>query len=1073
MPTDHRRTTDAACQLREHIAASPAWRHVADNTATRVLGGATPCGAALLFARLAEEGRPGLLIASTQDEAEDIHAALRAFAPDGATIVFLPATERLSAEKPDPSAVSSRLNACRLLLERRDRLVVVAPIQAVIEETLAPEDLARGVRTIAQGSMLDPDDFAAALSGAGFTRLPQVERPGDFARRGGILDVFPYGRELPVRIECDGDRAAGIREFDPATQVSTRALPGADLVLCALPSGAVLVPPARTVLAYLPDDVVLGCLEETEIRDKACQLGVHAGLTGARAARGIDALLDRPHLRLARFTPPEASAELPFARSVPLGDSIDAACALIKGYLGLGWTFVAFCPNEGEQDKIRSLFGDKGLVEGTGLRLALGDVREGFMLGPDAAVLASREILGRTHVRRSAPLGRAVAAGRGFFSIQPGDLVVHVAHGIGRFLGTEWAVRDGVAREYLALEYRDNVKLFVPAAKADLVAKYVGSGDRPAPLDKLNGASWRKRCEAVGQAVNDMAAELLEIQARRTLNPGRAFPPDDEWQRQLEATFPFDETPDQLEAIKLVKADMQSSRCMDRLLCGDVGYGKTEIAIRAAFKAVCGAAQVAVLVPTTVLAEQHHETFSDRLSGFPVSIAVLSRFRTKREQDGIVAGLKAGRIDIVIGTHRLLSSDVAFANLGLVIIDEEQRFGVGHKERFKRLRAMVEVLTMTATPIPRTLHMALLGLRDISNLTTPPEGRAPIKTECCRFDPDRAREIILREIDRDGQVYFVHNRIGTLRRLKSRLEAIVPEARMEIAHGRMSEKELAAAMRRFLRREIDVLVTTTIIESGLDIPRVNTIFVSDADMYGLADLHQLRGRVGRSRHQAYAYLLLPEDRRVAPDGEKRLRAIEETNELGAGFQLALRDLELRGSGNILGGEQSGHIAEVGYDMYCRLLKRAVAELGHVQAPELRDVAIGLDVPAHLPADMIPPGLDRIEIYRQIASAASEAALDAEARKLEDRFGEAARGAGMLLDVQRLRIRLSAMRIRAVGREENRPVFRIDAGFAPERLAGSPVPVRRLDAVAYMLEEDAPDDMAAFRVFLEWTGALAA
>ena len=380
---------------------------------------------------------------------------------------------------------------------------------------------------------------------------------------------------------------------------------------------------------------------------------------------------------------------------------------------------------------------------------------------------------------------------------------------------------------------------------------------------------------------------------------------------------------------------------------------------------------------------------------------------------------------------------------------------------------------MTATPIPRTLHMALLGLRDISNLTTPPEGRAPIKTECCRFDPDRVRESILREIDRDGQVYFVHNRIGTLRALKSRLERIVPEARMEIAHGQMSEKELAGAMRRFLGREIDVLITTTIIESGLDIPSVNTIFVSDADMYGLADLHQLRGRVGRSRHQAYAYFLLPEGRRVAPDGEKRLRAIEEASELGAGFQLALRDLELRGSGNILGAEQSGHIAEVGYDMYCRRLKRAVAALGPAAAPELRDVAIGLDVPAHLPADMIPPGVDRIEIYRQIASAASEGALEAEARKLEDRFGEASRGARLLLDVQRLRIRLSAMRIRAVGREENRPVFRIDAGFSPERLAGSPVPVRRLDASAYMLEEDAPDDMAAFRVFLEWSGALAA
>ena len=1073
MPTDPRRTTDAVCQLRERVAGLTAWPHVADKAATRVLGGATPCGAALLFARLAEEGRPGFLITATQNEAEDIHAALRAFAPDGATIVFFPATERLSAEKPDPAAVSLRLRACRLLLERRERLLAVAPVQAVVEETPAPADLARGVRAIALGAALDPDELAAALAGAGFTRLPQVERPGDFARRGGILDVFPYGRERPVRIELDGDRAAGIREFDPTTQVSTGALPSADLVLCAPPTGAVLVPPERTVLAYLPDGVVLGCVEEGEIRDKAYRLGLHAGLPGARAARGIDALLDRPRLKLARLTPPEASGELPFARRAPLGASIEATCALIKGYLGLGWTYIVFCSNEGERDKLRSLFGDNGLVEGPSLEFALGDLREGFMLGPGAAVLSSREILGRRHIRRSAPFEGVAAAGRGFFAIQPGDLVVHAAHGIGRFLGTEWSVRDGAEREYLAIEYRDGVKLFVPASKTDLVAKYVGSSDRPTPLDRLNGASWRRRCAAVGQAVTDMAAEMLAIQAKRTSNPGRAFPPDDEWQRQLEATFPFDETPDQLDAVKLVKADMESSRCMDRLLCGDVGYGKTEVAMRAAFKAVCGATQVAVLVPTTVLAEQHYETFRDRLSGFPVSIAVLSRFRTKKEQDEIVAGLKAGRIDIVIGTHRLLSADVAFANLGLVIIDEEQRFGVGHKERFKRMRAVVDVLTMTATPIPRTLHMALLGLRDISNLTTPPEGRAAIRTECCRFDPDRVRESILRELDRDGQVYFVHNRIGGLRGLKSRLERIVPEARMAIAHGRMPEKELAGAMRRFLRREIEVLISTTIIESGLDIPSVNTIFVSDADMYGLADLHQLRGRVGRSRHQAYAYFLLPENRRVAPDGEKRLRAIEEASDLGAGFQLALRDLELRGSGNILGAEQSGHIAEVGYDMYCRLLKRAVAELGRAAAPELRDVAISLDVPAHLPAEMIPPGVDRIEIYRRIASAASEGALEAEARKLEDRFGAAARGARLLLDVQRLRIRLSDMRIRAVSREESRPVFRAGAGFSPERLAGSPVPVRRLDADAYMLEEEAPNDMAAFRVFLEWTGDLAA
>ncbi len=1073
MPTDHRRTTDTACQLRELVAALPAWRHVAAIDTTRALGGVTPCGAALLFARLAEEGRTGILVASTQDAAEDMYAALRALAPAGTTVVFFPGTERLSAEKPDPSMVSSRLNSCRLLLERHERLLVVAPIQAVIEETPAPDALAHGVRTLARNDALEPEDFSAVLLEAGFSRLVQVERPGDYARRGGIIDVFPYGREYPVRIECDADRIESIREFDPSTQLSLRALASVDLTLCPLPAGAVLVPRERTIFAYLPDDVVLGCVEETEVRDKAFQLGLHAGLGAARAGQGIEALLGRTRLKLSRLASPECSAELPFAQRPPLGDTLDATCALIKGYLTVGWTYFIFCVNEGEQAKIRSLLSDKGIAASANLCYVPGDVREGFMLGPDTAALSSREVLGRPLVRRSAPMERAAARGQGFFAIQPGDLVVHVSHGIGRFLGTERAERDGVMREFLVLEYRDNVKLFVPAGKADLVAKYVGSSDRPPALDRLNGTSWQRRCEAVGQAVNDLAGELLDIQAKRTLNPGFAFGSDDEWQRQLEATFPFEETLDQLEAIALVKRDMESGRCMDRLLCGDVGYGKTEVAVRAAFKAVCSAKQVAVLVPTTVLAEQHYETFRDRLSGFPVSIAVLSRFRTKKEQDEIVEALKRKQVDIVIGTHRLLSKDVAFADLGLVVIDEEQRFGVSHKERFKRLRATVEVLTMTATPIPRTLHMALLGLRDISNLTTPPEGRAPIRTVCCRFDPDRVREIICRELDRDGQVYFVHNRIGYLRALKRRLEELVPEARVETAHGQMSEKELSGTMRRFLRREIDVLVTTTIIESGLDIPRVNTIFVSDADMYGLADLHQLRGRVGRSRHQAYAYFLSPEDRRVSQDGEKRLRAIEQFSELGAGFQIALRDLELRGAGNILGAEQSGHIAEVGYDMYCRLLKRAVGEIRHEKVPELRDVTIGLELPAYLPTELVPPGLDRVELYRQIASTATEQALDAEARKLRDRFGEVEGSARILLDVQRMRIRLSSLRIKSIGREQNRPIFHGDAGFAPERLAGSPLAVRRLDATAYMLEEEAPDDMAAFRVFLGWTAALVA
>jgi transcription-repair coupling factor (superfamily II helicase) len=590
-----------------------------------------------------------------------------------------------------------------------------------------------------------------------------------------------------------------------------------------------------------------------------------------------------------------------------------------------------------------------------------------------------------------------------FLELVEGDLVVHVSHGIARYRGMQVLDKNGNAEEHLIVEFREGVRVYVPASKIDLVQKYVGGAKTDPELSKLGGLGWQRKKEKVEAAILDLAAEMVDLQALREAQPGTAFPPDSEWQAEFEATFPYQETPDQLTTLVEIRRDLERPRPMDRLICGDVGYGKTELAIRAAFKVIDSGKQVAVLVPTTVLAEQHFRTFSQRLAEYPFVVESLSRFRTHGEQRRIVERLAQGGVDVVVGTHRLVSADVHFKDLGLVIIDEEQRFGVEHKERLKRLRQMVDVLTMTATPIPRTLHLALLGIRDISNLETPPPDRLAIETRIARFDPDLVRHAILRELNREGQVYFVHNRVYNIREIASRLQSIVPEARIAIAHGQMAEHELEAAMIGFVRRESDILVATTIIESGLDIPNVNTIFINQADNYGLADLHQLRGRVGRYKYRAYAYLLLDSDRTITPTATRRLKAIEEFTELGAGFKIALRDLEIRGAGNILGTQQSGHIAAVGYEMYCQLLGNAVRRIK--QQPVRVPLEITVDLPwrAYLPRDYVLGQRLRIEVYRRLARIRRLERLEDFRQELRDRFGPIPEAAEWLLRLAELRV----------------------------------------------------------------------
>jgi transcription-repair coupling factor (superfamily II helicase) len=588
--------------------------------------------------------------------------------------------------------------------------------------------------------------------------------------------------------------------------------------------------------------------------------------------------------------------------------------------------------------------------------------------------------------------------------------------------------------EHLEIEFHGGTKIYVPASKIDLVQKYVGGAKTRPMLARIGGKAWLRQKKAAEAAVTDLAAEMLELQASRASRPGIAFGRDTQWQREFDASFPYDETPDQLTALESIKLDMERPRPMDRLLCGDVGFGKTEVAMRAAFKAVENGYQVAVLVPTTILAEQHHNTFGERMVEFPFEIAKLSRFCTTTEQRSVIDGLSNGRIDIVVGTHRLASSDVKFYNLGLLVIDEEQRFGVEVKERLKTLRASVDVLTMSATPIPRTLHMSLVGVRDISNLETPPEDRIAIETHVTRFDAELIRHAVMRELSRGGQIFFVHNRVNDIELLAQRLRYIVPEARLQIGHGQMPETELERVMVDFVAHRFDLLLATTIVESGLDIPNANTIFIDEADRYGLADLHQLRGRVGRYKHRAYCYLLIDPHKHVTPNASKRLRAIEEFSDMGAGFAIAMRDLEIRGAGNLLGTQQSGHIAAVGYELYCQLLETAVRKLKQMPPKLSLDVDIDLPGEAYLPPDYVDDMRLKIDLYRRLARVASIDQLNEFRAELADRFGPPPEPVRRMIELAELKIDAAVWQIGAVFIEDRYLVLRYSHRGRAEQLS---------------------------------------
>lgn len=991
--------------------------------------GFSGAGLAFFLGRvLRDSDGPTLVITATQEEAERLRDELEDLS--GRRALFFPPWESLFNEEsePDRDIYHDRLLVLEHLEGTRASTLsfVVAPIHAVIQPVASSAEVHATTFEIRQGSDHSRDQLAEDLTALGFRPVPLVLARGEYSVRGDILDVFPFDAAFPVRVEYFGETIDSIREFHPETQRS-RSEGKRESRRFSAPSRESMFKPC-----FQGDDPLIldrfgakswrVLVEPAEIRERAASIFNHVLGTEQR-----DAKLEELEGRLGQ-QPAIRASELALEAGqtgleLQLGSierfrrpELEQGIEEIRGALEREEPLILCCDSDGEEQRVLEIFEDHSLENGQAIEFHVNEVKRGFEVGAlGVSVLTTRDLFNRKAPRRKVRKADEVEtqAIRGFFDLEIGDYVVHVTHGIGRYQGVQLLEKNGTTQEFLELQYRNSVRVYVPASRIDLVQKYIGVGATIPTLDKVGGTSWSKRKQSVEEAIEDFASELLEVQALRQERAGKSYPPDTEWQRQLEASFPYEDTPDQAEATVSVKADLESPRPMDRLLCGDVGYGKTEVAMRAAFKVVSTGRQVAVLVPTTVLAQQHARTFRDRMAGFPVRIEQISRFNTKKEAREIVEAAGKGHVDILIGTHRLLSKDVEFADLGLVIIDEEQRFGVAHKERLKKMRAMVEILTLTATPIPRTLHMALLGIRDISSLSTPPEGRSPIVTEVIEFDRPRIREAVLRELNREGQVYFVHNRVQDIHLIKSDLEQIVPEARIEFAHGQMTEHELESIMTRFLDHEVDVLVSTTIIETGIDIPRVNTIFIHECDRFGLSSLHQLRGRVGRSRHKAFCYLIVPEHRHLNPDAKKRMKTIREFSQLGAGFRIAMRDLEIRGAGNILGPEQSGHITQIGYDLYCRLLDRAVKERQGQRAENAVEVEIDLDLEAFIPEELIPVEATRLDIYRRLSRAETIAQVEELAKEIQDRCGRLKKPVQRLLEVQVFRILAAKRGLRSV------------------------------------------------------------
>jgi transcription-repair coupling factor (superfamily II helicase) len=993
------------------------------------LGGVWGSSCALTVAALARQSsQPIVVVLPHPSDIDDFCDDFALFSP--ITPERFPAGDEARKDGGDlaDDVEGDRLRVLKLLAAARTEgahddespIIVVTSIQSLLQPVAPADVLAHQTRHVQVDSEVDAGELLRWLAESGFHNTGAVALPGEFSVRGGILDVFAPDWYEPVRIEFFGDTVESIRTFEVATQRSTGSLDSFDVTVLRRD-----VQYRDYLASYLPQGSWFVLNEPAELTEEARHYR-------QRAERPQD-LHETDDLFRAIYRFPSVTASAVAAGSMETTSQLkiesverfSGDIAKVRDELdsaGVGQDVFVVCQTEAEAERLGEVFSKTRLAETGNLHFPIGTLHAGFRLVTERIVLVSGgELFHRADITRPTRrrLGRVIDS---FLELREGDHVVHLAHGIGKYRGLKLLDKQGHVEEHLEIEFAGSTKIYVPSSNIELVQKYVGGSKGRPTLAHVGGKTWLNQKAAAQRAVLDLAVEMLQLQATRESRPGIAFPDDTQWQREFDAAFPYRETGDQLAAIEAIKRDMQHPRPMDRLLCGDVGYGKTEVAMRAAFKAVDSGYQVAVLVPTTILAEQHRRTFTSRMAEFPFSIVTLSRFSTDKQQRQAIEGLKQGGIDIVIGTHRLAQPDVNFANLGLLIIDEEQRFGVEVKERLKALRTTVDVLTMTATPIPRTLHMALLGVRDISNLETPPEDRLAVETRVGRWDEELIRHAVMRELNRGGQIYFVHNRINDIELVAQRFQRIVPEANLVIGHGQMPEGELEQVMLDFIGRKYDILLATTIIESGLDIPNANTIFIDEADMYGLADLHQLRGRVGRYKHRAYCYLLVAENKFLSANSARRLRAIEEFSDMGAGFAIAMRDLEIRGAGNILGTQQSGHIAAVGYELYCELLEQTVRKLKHLPPRRMVDVHVDLPGEAYLPRSYVPDMRAKVDLYRRLSRVSNFEEVADLAAEMSDRFGPHPPPAARLLTLAELRIAAAHWRIESIQREDGYAVF---------------------------------------------------
>ena len=953
--------------------------------------------------------------------------------------------------------------------------LTVASMGAALFRTEPPDFYGQLALQLRVGEQVPLEDLIAHLESIGYCRREPVEMVGEYSVRGGILDVFPPESPRPLRVEFFGDQIESMRRFDVETQRSVLKVEEAALLpLAEYPRSAALfeqlrfdtgyaeepgwefrVPLVRprhhTIFSLTRDPVVIWDEPElleassrrlwSRLEDPGRQHPCPPELNYLRWQELQEAVNALSCVELRELEMDAGDLRIPSREPMRFQGNMQVAIAEVRTLIEQGARVVFIVPSAGEIERLADIFQEYSIPFQPALEadqdtppylaeraymagpaastfLVKGSIRRGAVL-PEArlALFGSDDLFGSSELLARPPAGKRSLATftAGLEGLKTGDYVVHAEHGVGRFLGLREMGQGELRGDFMLLEYAGGAKLYVPLTRMDLVQRYRGAGDAAPALDRLGGATWARTKSRVKAKLRDMADELLKLYAERKLAEGFAFSPDSNWQREFEDAFEFTPTPDQLAAVRDIKRDMESRGVMDRLLCGDVGYGKTEVAMRAAFKALADGKQVAVLAPTTVLAFQHYETFKRRFAPFPVRIEMVSRFRSAKEIQAVLADLAGGKVDILIGTHRLLSKDVVFGDLGLLVIDEEQRFGVRHKERLKQLKKNVDVLTMSATPIPRTLHMALAGIRDLSVIETPPKDRLAIHTVVARFDPELIRAAIEQELARGGQVYFLHNRVDTIWSRASLIQQLAPQARIGVGHGQMPEAELERVMLGFMQHQFDVLVSTTIIENGLDIPLANTIVVDGAERYGLSELYQLRGRVGRSNRRAYAYLLIPNDTELSELARKRLAALKEFSELGAGFKIAALDLELRGAGNLLGGEQHGHISAVGFDMYVRLLEETVQELKGEPLPvEVRsNLNLGLDL--RIPSDYIEDEHQRLRAYKQIAEAGDAGRAERLLAEFEDRYGPPPESVHTLLRYSRLKSLAERLGIEAVER----------------------------------------------------------